>query len=110
MDPTREPQHRKGVDANRLRKRWKRFLILGIALSLGPVAGVLGLAFGMGLSFHRIEAMPAPTPKDLADGVWLGIASAALGMLAGIAGACLALWSYRKLSALEPEASAGPWK
>ena len=68
------------------------------------------LAFGMGLSYRRIETMPAPTPRDLSEGVWIGTASATIGMLAGIAGAILALSSYRKLTALRPEASAGPWK
>jgi Na+/glutamate symporter len=97
-------------DADALRRKWKRFLILGIALMLGPIFGVLGLAFGMGLSYRRIETMPAPTPRDLSEGVWIGTASATIGMLAGIAGAILALWSYRKLTALRPETSAGPWK
>jgi biopolymer transport protein ExbB/TolQ len=101
-------------DDGRLRRKWKRLLILGIALSLGPVFGVLGLALGLGLSFHRIETTKAPTPGDLSTGVWIGTTSAAIGMLAGIAGACLALWSYRKLRALEPktellELETGPW-
>jgi len=103
----------------RLRRKWWRILIVGIALSLGPLLGILGLALGIGISFRAIEASPAPTPAALqaadSKGLWLFVLSAALGMLSGLSGACLALWSYKKLRALEPapdalEPTAEPWK
>jgi hypothetical protein len=92
----------------RSRRKWRRILVVGIVLSLGPILGILGLAFGIGISFRAIEASPAPTPSDLhaanARGLWIFVLSATLGMLSGLVGACLALWSYRKLRALEPAA------
>jgi hypothetical protein len=104
VDPTREPQHRKGVDADRLRKRWKRILVLGVVLSLGPILGVLGLAYGIGLSFEG-EMTPVLTLE--VSGVWWSIASAVAGMLAGIVGAGLVLRSFKKLRALESTTDVG---
>ncbi len=93
-------------DLPRLRRKWRRILIVGVTLSLGPLLGILGLALAVGNSFRAIHASPAPTPADLhaanSKGLWLFVLSAALGMLSGLSGACLALWSYRKLRALEP--------
>jgi hypothetical protein len=107
-------QLREASDATPLRSKWRRLLIVGIVLSLGPILGVLGMAIAMGASFRRIETSPAPTPGELSVGVWWIPGVAALGMLAGIAGAGLVLWSYKKLRALEPEPDlldpkSGPW-
>ena len=110
LEPPRDALRRSAVDVDPLRRKWKRSLILGIALMTGPILGVLGFAFGVGLSFQRIETMDAPTPRDLSQGVWISTASAAIGMLAGIAGAVLALWSYRRLAALRPDSRDGPWR
>ena len=110
---------RQSEEVARLRRKWRRILIVGVVLSLGPLLGILGLALGIGISFRAIEASPAPTPADLhaanSRGLWLFVLSAALGMLSGLTGACLALWSYKKLRALEPgpdalEPTAEPWK
>jgi hypothetical protein len=119
VDPVRPSQ-----ESARARRKWRRILVVGIVLSLGPILGVLGLALGIGISFRAIDASPAPTPADLhaaqTRGLWIFALSAALGMLSGLAGACLALWSYRKLRALEPNSLVGdsavlgpksePWK
>lgn len=117
---------RESEEVARLRRKWRRILIVGIALSLGPLLGILGLALGIGISFRAIQASPAPTPADLhaanSKGLWLFVLSACLGMLSGLSGACLALWSYKRLRALEPdpdalepapdtlEPTAEPWK
>jgi len=44
-------------DADALRRKWKRFLILGIALMLGPIFGVLGLAFACGLGAIHLSML-----------------------------------------------------
>lgn len=50
---------------------WRAALWTGAGLlCLGPIVGIGGTIAGMARSFRKIEGLQAPTPKDLAQGVY----------------------------------------
>ena len=92
------------------RRKWKRALVIGLILCCGPVLGLLGTVVGVMYSFERIEALPAPTPDDLAVGVHLSLSAEVIGLLAAVIGAPLACWSYVRLNKLRREGESAFWK
>lgn len=55
----------------------------------GPLVGLVVTVVGMLSSLRTIEAMPAPTPDDLAAGVDAGLLATAGGLLIGLVGLAL---------------------
>jgi len=52
--------------------------------NLGPLVGLLGTVTGMISSFQVIEKLKAPTPKDLAVGVYESLVNTTLGLFVSI--------------------------
>src|SRR5262245_37638923 len=97
-------------DAERARRKWKRLLVLGVVLSLGPIFGILGAAYALRIIFRQVGSMPAATPADVAAATNRGILYAASGTLAGPFGVFLIVWSYTKLRRRERAPAGGAWK
>ncbi|MEY2784403.1 MAG: Biopolymer transport protein ExbB [Planctomycetota bacterium] len=57
---------------------------LSLIGNIGPLLGLLGTVTGMIASFQKIEQMKAPTPKDLASGVYESLVNTTLGLFIGI--------------------------
>ena len=53
--------------------------------NLGPLVGLLGTVTGMISSFQVIEQLKAPTPKDLAVGVYESLVNTTMGLFVAIA-------------------------
>jgi biopolymer transport protein ExbB len=53
--------------------------------NLGPLVGLLGTVTGMISSFQVIENLKAPTPKDLAVGVYESLVNTTMGLFVSIA-------------------------
>jgi biopolymer transport protein ExbB len=52
--------------------------------NLGPLVGLLGTVTGMISSFQVIESLKAPTPKDLAVGVYESLVNTTMGLFVSI--------------------------
>lgn len=57
---------------------------LSLIGNIGPLLGLLGTVTGMITSFQRIEKLKAPTPKDLASGVYESLVNTTMGLFIGI--------------------------
>lgn len=57
---------------------------LSLIGNIGPLLGLLGTVTGMIASFQVIETLKAPTPKDLATGVYESLVNTTLGLFIGI--------------------------
>jgi biopolymer transport protein ExbB len=57
---------------------------LSLIGNIGPLLGLLGTVTGMIASFQVIEGLKAPTPKDLATGVYESLVNTTLGLFIGI--------------------------
>lgn len=57
---------------------------LSLIGNIGPLLGLLGTVTGMITSFQKIEQMKAPTPKDLASGVYESLVNTTMGLFIGI--------------------------
>jgi len=57
---------------------------LSLIGNIGPLLGLLGTVTGMITAFQRIEQMKAPTPKDLASGVYESLVNTTMGLFIGI--------------------------
>jgi biopolymer transport protein ExbB len=57
---------------------------LSLIGNIGPLLGLLGTVTGMIASFQKIEQMKAPTPKDLASGVYESLVNTTMGLFIGI--------------------------
>ena len=57
---------------------------LSLVGNTGPLLGLLGTVTGMISSFQKIEQMKAPTPGDLAEGVYESLVNTTLGLFIGI--------------------------
>ncbi|MBK7875491.1 MAG: MotA/TolQ/ExbB proton channel family protein [Planctomycetes bacterium] len=69
-----------------------RFFWAGLALFVfGQLVAPVVTIVGMESSFRRIEALPAPTPDELAVGVDAGLIATAIGLLLGLVGLALLL-------------------
>ena len=63
----------------------ERFLgTLGTIAAVSPLLGLLGTVTGMIASFQVIEGLKAPTPKDLAVGVYESLVNTTMGLFIGI--------------------------
>jgi biopolymer transport protein ExbB len=58
--------------------------ILDTCVTMAPLLGLLGTVTGMISSFQKIEQMKAPTPGDLAEGVYESLVNTTLGLFIGI--------------------------
>jgi biopolymer transport protein ExbB len=61
-----------------------RISYLSLLGGLGPLIGLLGTVTGMITSFQTIETMKAPTPGDLAKGVYESLVNTTMGLFAAI--------------------------
>jgi biopolymer transport protein ExbB len=57
---------------------------LSLIGNMGPLLGLLGTVTGMITAFQRIEQLKAPTPKDLASGVYESLVNTTMGLFIGI--------------------------
>jgi biopolymer transport protein ExbB len=57
---------------------------LSLVGNLGPLMGLLGTVTGMITSFQEIETKKAPTPADLAKGVYESLMNATIGLFVAI--------------------------
>jgi biopolymer transport protein ExbB len=57
---------------------------LSLVGNLGPLIGLLGTVTGMVSSFQKIEKIKAPTPKDLAVGVYESLVNTTMGLFVAI--------------------------
>lgn len=57
---------------------------LSLIGNVGPLLGLLGTVTGMITSFQKIEKLKAPTPKDLATGVYESLVNTTMGLFIGI--------------------------
>jgi biopolymer transport protein ExbB len=57
---------------------------LSLIGNIGPLLGLLGTVTGMITAFQRIEKLKAPTPKDLASGVYESLVNTTMGLFIGI--------------------------
>jgi len=57
---------------------------LSLIGNIGPLLGLLGTVTGMITSFQKIEKLKAPTPKDLASGVYESLVNTTMGLFIGI--------------------------
>jgi biopolymer transport protein ExbB len=57
---------------------------LSLIGNIGPLLGLLGTVTGMITAFQKIEQMKAPTPKDLASGVYESLVNTTMGLFIGI--------------------------
>ncbi len=57
---------------------------LSLIGNIGPLLGLLGTVTGMIAAFQVIEGLKAPTPKDLAVGVYESLVNTTLGLFIGI--------------------------
>jgi biopolymer transport protein ExbB len=57
---------------------------LSLIGNIGPLLGLLGTVTGMIVAFQKIEQLKAPTPKDLASGVYESLVNTTMGLFIGI--------------------------
>jgi len=57
---------------------------LSLIGNIGPLLGLLGTVTGMISSFQIIETMKAPTPGDLAKGVYESLVNTTIGLFIAI--------------------------
>ncbi|MBL8858985.1 MAG: MotA/TolQ/ExbB proton channel family protein [Planctomycetes bacterium] len=57
---------------------------LSLIGNIGPLLGLLGTVTGMITAFQKIEKLKAPTPKDLATGVYESLVNTTMGLFIGI--------------------------
>lgn len=57
---------------------------LSLIGNIGPLLGLLGTVTGMITAFQKIEKLKAPTPKDLASGVYESLVNTTMGLFIGI--------------------------
>jgi biopolymer transport protein ExbB len=69
------------VEAFRLNARISLLSLIG---NIGPLLGLLGTVTGMISSFQVIESMKAPTPGDLAKGVYESLVNTTIGLFIAI--------------------------
>lgn len=70
-----------GVEAFRLNAKLSYLSLVG---NIGPLLGLLGTVTGMISSFQVIEKLKAPTPGDLAKGVYESLVNTTLGLFIAI--------------------------
>jgi biopolymer transport protein ExbB len=61
-----------------------RISLLSLVGNIGPLLGLLGTVTGMITSFQKIEMMKAPTPGDLAVGVYESLVNTTMGLFISI--------------------------
>ena len=57
---------------------------LSLVGNIGPLLGLLGTVTGMITSFQRIEQLKAPTPADLAHGVYESLVNTTIGLFIAV--------------------------
>ncbi len=57
---------------------------LSLVGNLGPLLGLLGTVTGMITAFQKIESLKAPTPGDLAEGVYESLVNTTMGLFGAI--------------------------
>jgi biopolymer transport protein ExbB len=69
------------VESFRLNAKLSYLSLIG---NIGPLLGLLGTVTGMITSFQKIETMTAPTPADLATGVYESLVNTTIGLFIAI--------------------------
>ncbi len=69
------------VETFRLNAKISYLSLIG---NIGPLLGLLGTVTGMITSFQKIETMKAPTPADLAVGVYESLVNTTIGLFIAI--------------------------
>jgi biopolymer transport protein ExbB len=69
------------VESFRLNAKLSYLSLIG---NIGPLLGLLGTVTGMITSFQKIEQMTAPTPADLATGVYESLVNTTIGLFIAI--------------------------
>ena len=69
------------VESFRLNAKLSYLSLIG---NIGPLLGLLGTVTGMITSFQKIETMKAPTPADLAVGVYESLVNTTIGLFIAI--------------------------
>jgi biopolymer transport protein ExbB/TolQ len=100
------------TEPGRRYRRRKRLVWIGGSLAvLGPVLGVVGTIGGMLWTYRQIEGQKAPTPGDLAHGVYTSLFSTVAGVLLGLLGAALFVVAKARLQSSPPTGEANePWR
>ena len=62
----------------------KNIVAIGTIANIAPLIGLLGTVTGMISSFQEIETKKAPTPADLAKGVYESLVNTTMGLFAAI--------------------------
>jgi len=70
-----------GVESFRLNAKLSLLSLIG---NIGPLLGLLGTVTGMISSFQVIETLKAPTPGDLAKGVYESLVNTTIGLFIAI--------------------------
>lgn len=78
---------RKGLEEASVMESFKlsaKLSYLSLIGNIGPLLGLLGTVTGMITSFQKIESMKAPTPGDLAAGVYESLVNTTIGLFIAI--------------------------
>src|SRR5262245_28474296 len=78
MDAAREAAGEEAFSLN------TKISYLSLVGNIAPLLGLLGTVTGMITSFQRIEQLKAPTPGDLAAGVYESLVNTTMGLFAAI--------------------------
>ncbi len=85
--------------STRQREKGKCFAIIGIALQVAPIFGLLGMVIGMIRAFTKISSFQGQiNPEALASNINFALITTAIGFAIGIAGlifVALALFSFK---------------
>lgn len=76
-----------GLDQAAIEESFKlqtKISYLSLIGNIGPLLGLLGTVTGMISAFQVIETLKAPTPKDLAVGVYESLVNTTMGLFIGI--------------------------
>jgi biopolymer transport protein ExbB len=85
------------VEAFRLNAKISMLSLIG---NIGPLLGLLGTVTGMIASFQVIETMKAPTPGDLAKGVYESLVNTTIGLFIAIVFLSAYFFMKNKLSGI----------
>jgi biopolymer transport protein ExbB len=92
-----------GLEAAAQEEKFKletKISYLSLVGNIAPLVGLLGTVTGMITAFQKIESMKAPTPGDLAEGVYESLVNTTLGLAIGITFLTLFFFMKNKVTKL----------